>query len=59
MNVQRSNIMKVYHDIIVQNQLDDFFISPYQSTAQLHDLYGMPSYTSLAHFPNVSRSYEV
>ena len=59
MNMQRSKIMKAYHDIIVQNQLDGFIMPPYQSTAHPHDLYGVPSYTALANFLNVSRAYEI
>jgi amidase len=59
MNVQRSEIIKVYHDIIVQNQLDGFIMPPYQSTAQPHDLYGVALYTRLANFLDVSRAYEV
>lgn len=59
MNVQRSKIMKVYHDIIVQNQLDGFIMPPYQSTAPLHDSYGVASYTALANLLNVSGTYKV
>lgn len=54
MNVQRSKSLKVYRDIIVQNQLDGFIMPPYQSTAQPHDLYRAPIYTSLANFLNAS-----
>jgi hypothetical protein len=59
MNVQKGQIMKVYHDIIVQNQLDGFIMPPYQSTAQPHDLYGVPVYTVLANLLDVSRVCEV
>jgi Asp-tRNA(Asn)/Glu-tRNA(Gln) amidotransferase A subunit family amidase len=55
MNVQRGEIRKVYHDIIVQNQLDGFIMPPYQSTAQPHDLYGTPIYTVLANLLDVNR----
>jgi hypothetical protein len=30
-----------------------------ESTAQPHDLYGVPPYTALANFLNVSRAYDV
>jgi amidase len=59
MNMQRTKIIKAYHDIIVQNKLDGFIMPPYQSTAQPHDLYGVPSYTVLANFLNVSKAYEI
>jgi amidase len=59
MNMQRGKILKMYHDIIVQNQLDGFIMPPYQSTAQPHDLYGAPIYTALANFLDVSRACEV
>jgi amidase len=59
MNVQRREIMKVYHDIVVQNQLDGFIMPPYQSTAQPHDLYGVPVYTKIANLLDVSRTYGV
>jgi len=49
MNVQRGKIIKVYHDIIVQNQLDGFIMPPYQSTLS-PTTYMFASYTSLANF---------
>jgi len=60
MNVQRREIMKVYHDIVVQNQLDGFIMPPYQSTAQPHDLYGVAAYTKIANlldYPAASIPY--
>ncbi|KAF2105042.1 amidase [Rhizodiscina lignyota] len=60
MNVQRRKTMKVYHDIIVQNQLDGFIMPPYQATAQPHDLYGVPPYTvipNLLDYPAASIPY--
>lgn len=54
LNVQRRKIMKVYHDIVVQNQLDGFVMPPYQGPAQPHDLYGVPPYTVLVNLLDVS-----
>ncbi|KAJ9666035.1 hypothetical protein H2201_003948 [Coniosporium apollinis] len=50
MNVERRKIMKVYHDLVVQNQLDAIVMPTYQATAVPHDTYGLPIYTVL---PNV------
>lgn len=55
MNVQRRQIMKVYHDLIVQNELDGFIMPPYQSTAPPHDTYGLAIYTVLSNLLDVSR----
>lgn len=54
MNVERRKIMKQFHDVLVQNKLDAFIMPPYQSTAQPHDLYGVPPYTVLANLLDVS-----
>lgn len=47
MNVQRQKILKVYHDLVVKNQLDAILMPTYQATAVPHDTYGVPIYTIL------------
>lgn len=47
MNVQRQKILKVYHDLVVENQLDAILMPTYQATAVPHDTYGVPIYTIL------------
>jgi hypothetical protein len=54
MNVQRARIVKKYHDLVVENQLDAILMAGYQSTAVPHDTYGVPVYTVLANLLNVS-----
>jgi amidase len=48
MNVERRKVLKAYHDIVIQNQLDAILMPPYQATAVPHDTYGFPMYTVLA-----------
>ncbi|KAF2203695.1 amidase [Delitschia confertaspora ATCC 74209] len=54
MNVERSKILKVYHDLYVENQLDAILMPGYQATAVPHDTYGLPIYTVLQNLLNVS-----
>lgn len=54
MNVDRSKIMKKYHDLFVENKLDAVLMAGYQATAVPHDTYGIPVYTILQNLLNVS-----
>jgi amidase len=54
MNVQRQKILKVYHDLVVKNQLDAILMPTYQATAVPHDTYGVPIYTILPNMLDVS-----
>jgi Asp-tRNA(Asn)/Glu-tRNA(Gln) amidotransferase A subunit family amidase len=47
MNVERGRVLKVYHDLVVENQLDAVLMPGYQATAVPHDTYGLPIYTAL------------
>jgi Asp-tRNA(Asn)/Glu-tRNA(Gln) amidotransferase A subunit family amidase len=60
MNVARAKILHVYHNLIVQHQLDGFIMPAYQATAVPHDTYGVPIYTvlpNLLNFPAGSIPY--
>lgn len=52
MNMQRAKIVHVYHNLMVQNQLDGFIMPAYQATAVPHDTYGVPIYTVLPNLIN-------
>jgi amidase len=47
MNLARAKILKMYHEIVIQNKLDAVIMPPYQATAVPHDTYGFPIYTIL------------
>lgn len=55
MNVERGRIVKVWHDIMVEHELDAVLMAGYQATAVPHDQYGVPIYTVLQNLINVSR----
>ena len=63
--IQRNEIMDVYRDLwagefangAVQQRLDAIILPPYQTTAPPHDLFGVPIYTVLANFLDVSLAY--
>lgn len=54
MNAERANIMKIYHDLVIDNELDAILLPTYQATAVPHDTYGLIPYTVLANFLGVS-----
>lgn len=55
MNVERWKVLKKYHDLIVDRELDAVLLPGYQATATPHDTYGIPIYTLLVNLLNVSR----
>ncbi|KAN0072643.1 Amidase signature domain containing protein [Elaphomyces granulatus] len=50
MNVERAKITKIYHDLVIDNELDAILLPTYQATAVPHDTYGLVPYTVLANF---------
>jgi len=54
MNVERSKIVKRYHDLFVEHELDAVVMPGYQATAVPHDTYGVTVYTVLQNLLNVS-----
>jgi amidase len=52
MNMARAKVVHVYHNLMVQNQLDGFIMPAYQATAVPHDTYGIPIYTVLPNLIN-------
>lgn len=48
MNLRRAAIMKAYHDLVVEHDLDAILLPTHQSTAVPHDTYGLVPYTVLA-----------
>jgi Asp-tRNA(Asn)/Glu-tRNA(Gln) amidotransferase A subunit family amidase len=53
MNVERAKILKVYHDLFVQEKLDAVIMPGYQAVAPKHDTFGVPIYTILQNLLNV------
>lgn len=47
MNLERRKTLKVFHDILLKNELDAFIMPTYQATAVPHDLYGRVIYSVL------------
>jgi amidase len=45
MNMQRAQIVKAWHDIVVKKGLDAILMPGYQATAPKHDTYGVAVYT--------------
>ena len=58
MNVERLKVLKSYHDLVVEQQLDAILTVGYQATAVPHDTYGKAIYTMLQNLLNVSFRYE-
>jgi len=54
MNTERDGILKIYHDLVVQHELDGIILPTYQATAVPHDTFGIVPYTVLANFLDVS-----
>jgi amidase len=52
MNLARGKIVKKWHDVVVQEDLDAVLMCGYQGVAQRHDKYGVPVYTVLANLLN-------
>jgi amidase len=52
MNIQRAQIVKAYHDIILEHNLDAIIMPGYQAVAPKHDQYGVPVYTVLQNLLN-------
>jgi amidase len=52
MNIQRAQIVKKYHDIILEHSLDAIIMPGYQAVAPKHDKYGVPIYTVLQNLLN-------
>jgi amidase len=52
MNLQRANIVKKWHDIVVNEDLDAILMPGYQAVAPRHDTYGIAVYTVLANMLN-------
>ncbi|ORY10554.1 amidase signature domain-containing protein [Clohesyomyces aquaticus] len=52
MNVERAKVLKVYHDLVVENRLDAILMPGYQATAVPHDTYGLALYTVLQNLLN-------
>ncbi|KAK7532910.1 amidase signature domain-containing protein [Phyllosticta citribraziliensis] len=50
LTVQRRGIMRIYHDLLIQNSLDVVLMPPNQCPAPPHDTYGVTPYTVLANF---------
>jgi amidase len=59
MNMQRAQLLKTYHDLFIDNNLDGIIMPTYQATAPPHDTYGMVPYTSLANLLNVSLAFSL
>jgi amidase len=53
MNVERAKLLKIYHDLVVENELDAIILPTYQATAVPHDTYGLVPYTVLANLLDV------
>jgi amidase len=53
MNVERSKIVRSYHDLLVEHELDAVLMPGYQATAVPHDTYGVTIYTVLENLLNV------
>ena len=56
MNVERSHVVKKYHDLYVKHGLDAVLMPGYQATAVPHDTYGVAVYTMIQNLLNVSRA---
>jgi amidase len=54
MNVERAKILKRYHDIFIELDLDAVMMPGYQATAVPHDTYGIVPYTVMQNLLNVS-----
>jgi amidase len=54
MNMERAKILKKYHDIFIELDLDAVLMCGYQATAVPHDTYGITLYTVLQNLLNVS-----
>lgn len=55
MNLERAKIVKRYHDLIVENELDAVLMTGYNACAPPHDTYGVTIYTVLQNLLNVSQ----
>ena len=53
MHIQRAEVLKIYHDLVVQLDLDAILLPTYQATAVPHDTFGLTIYTVLANFLDV------
>ncbi|KAH8716848.1 amidase signature domain-containing protein [Phaeosphaeriaceae sp. PMI808] len=47
MTVERADILKKWHDIVVQEDIDAIIMPGYQGVAPRHDSYGLPFYTAM------------
>jgi hypothetical protein len=54
MNVERAKIVRQWHDIVVEHDLDAVLLPGFQGTAVPHDTYGVAVYTVLQNLLNVS-----
>jgi amidase len=54
MNVERAKIVRRWHDLVVEHELDAVLMPGFQGTAVPHDTYGVAVYTVLQNLLNVS-----
>jgi amidase len=52
MNLARAKIVKVWHDVVVKENIDAILMPGYQGVAPAHDKYGVPIYTVLVNLLN-------
>ncbi|PVH99403.1 amidase [Periconia macrospinosa] len=52
MNIAKWKVVKKFHDLIVEHQLDAVLLPGFQATAVPHDQYGEALYTALVNFLN-------